>query len=327
MPRKPVEYQHLLTGPRARAWKPPVALLLALSAWAAGMVFTALSLVVYGLATGAPLSQQAAGDLDLADPFVFGVGNVVIAALIPTATLSIWAVHRVRPGYVSSVVGRLRWRWLLRCAALLVPIWVPYVLLSTWLGGGTLTLQPEPKWALLLPIVLLTTPLQSAGEEYLFRGWVMQNLGVWIRRPGAALVVSALVSAVLFALAHGSADPWILLDLCVFAAAAVLLTWRTGGLEAAVAMHAVNNVVGLLFTIGAGGFADAFITGTSSGSPWQVLQSAVVEGLAVVLLLSQARRRGIDRRYRPAADPLPPTDAALPAPGLPGMPGFSPRGT
>jgi len=40
--------------------------------------------------------------------------NLSLVVLIPTAGLSIWAVHRIRPRYLASVRGRIRWRWLLR---------------------------------------------------------------------------------------------------------------------------------------------------------------------------------------------------------------------
>ena len=42
--------------------------------------------------------------------------NLSLIVLIPAAMLSIWAVHRIRPRFLSSVAGGLRWRWLLRCA-------------------------------------------------------------------------------------------------------------------------------------------------------------------------------------------------------------------
>ena len=57
---------------------------------------------------------------------------------------------------------------------------------------------------------ILLTPLQSAGEEYLFRGWIMQNVGSYFARPLVGLVVSLTVSTALFAAAHLSPDPWVL---------------------------------------------------------------------------------------------------------------------
>ncbi len=318
LPTTPVPYHQVLTGPRARGWRPVVAFLLALVGWLVASVVTSVALILVKLATTGRMPEASAADLvDMSDPAVFAVGNLIIAAFIPTATMSIWAVHRVRPGFVSSVVGRLRWGWLGLCTAALVPLWLASIAVATLLSGEGFALRPEPRWPLLLIIVLLTTPLQSAGEEYLFRGWIMQNVGVWIRQPQIALGVSAVASAVLFALAHGSMDPWIVADLCIFATAAVVLTWRTGGLEAAIAMHAVNNVVGLVWVLGAGGFQDAFIGESTKGSPWQVLQSVVVQGIAVAILLGLAKRRGIARLTSPPSPPVEMPAWGAPGPGMP----------
>ena len=46
-----------------------------------------------------------------------------------------------------------------------------------------------------------------------------------------------LVSAVLFALAHGLGSAWGFADLVFFASVASWLSLRTGGLEAGIAMH------------------------------------------------------------------------------------------
>ena len=54
-------------------------------------------------------------------------------------------------------------------------------------------------------IVLLMTPLQAAGEEYFFRGWIMQNVGAWFARPMVGLVASLAVSAV--GILNGASQP------------------------------------------------------------------------------------------------------------------------
>ena len=54
----------------------------------------------------------------------------------------------------------------------------------------------------LVVVVLLTTPLQSAAEEYLFRGYLSQAIAGWVRTPRAGAISAALVTAALFSLAH-----------------------------------------------------------------------------------------------------------------------------
>ena len=116
-------------------------------------------------------------------------------------------------------------------------------------------------------MAVVLTPLQAAGEEFFFRGWILQNVGSWFPNRGAGLIAGTVVSVVAFSAAHGSPDPWVLASLAVFATTACLVTWRTGGLEAAIAIHAVNNVGVFGLVIMRGGWNEAFISGTSKGSP------------------------------------------------------------
>ena len=102
---------------------------------------------------------------------------------------------------------------------------------------------PVPSLGWLLVVVLLTTPLQSAAEEYVFRGYLSQAIAGWIRAPQAGAVVAAVLSALLFAAAHGPQDPLTFLDRFAFGLAASAVVWLTGGLEAAIVLHAVNNVL------------------------------------------------------------------------------------
>src|SRR5690606_14650175 len=117
-----------------------------------------------------------------------------------------------RPGLVTSVVGRVRWRLLLGglglSLVLLLPLTLAGSLLVSGLGLGSepaggddalWPLTPAASWLALAVVVLLTTPLQAAGEEYFFRGWATQWLGSLLRWRRAALVLPAVVTAVLFA--------------------------------------------------------------------------------------------------------------------------------
>ena len=61
-------------------------------------------------------------NLDNLGPAGFLYLNLALAALIPTAGLSIWIAHRIRPRYLSSVAGGLRWKWLLRCVLVTLPV-------------------------------------------------------------------------------------------------------------------------------------------------------------------------------------------------------------
>ena len=66
----------------------------------------------------------------------------------------------------------------------------------------------------------------------------MQALGSLVARPWFGVVVSAVV----FALLHGLQNPPLFVDRLAFGLLAGWLVWRTGGLEAGIAAHVVNNV-------------------------------------------------------------------------------------
>ena len=290
LPERPVPYHQLLRGPRWRWWRPLVSLLLVV-----GLLVVALVVVFGGSDLLDPvLPDRWVGTLDDEWSPISNVGlDLGLAALIPVSGLAVAIAHHARPRWVSSVVGGIRWSWLGRCLLACLPVWVLY------LGLGFLLDPVEPgrpdHWVLLLVMAVVLTPFQAAGEEYLFRGWLVQNVGGYFARPLAGLVVSTVASAALFAAAHGSADPWILLSIATLAVAACLANWRTGGLEAGIAMHVVNNVGVGVVTITYGGYTDSFIDGSTAGSPADFLPGVVVHALAVALILWQGRRSGVRR--------------------------------
>ena len=85
---------------------------------------------------------------------------------------------------------------------------------------------------------MLTSPIQAVAEEIFFRGYLLQALGSLVPRPWFGVVVSSVV----FALLHGTQNLPLFVDRLAFALLAGLLLWRTGGLEAGIAAHVINNV-------------------------------------------------------------------------------------
>ena len=299
LPTEPRPYHQMLRGPRFRWWKPVLTLLLAVALGIPLILLSFVPLVLVGLASGAPDLGLLSFDVNNLSPTAFVVVNLSLIVLIPVSGLSIWIVHQIRPRYLSSVAGGIRWRWLARCALIVLPLWLIYLAL------GLLVVPPESsrpaQWLPLLIIVLTMTPFQAAGEEYLFRGWLMQNIGAYFARPIIGLVVSVTVSTVAFAAAHGSPDPWILGSIGCLAVAAGVAAYRTGGLEAAIAMHAVNNVLAFGVVLMFGGWEEAFVGADTQGAPAVLLLAMLVHGGALALILWQAKRHGIQSRYQPRA--------------------------
>lgn len=305
--RPSAEYQELTRGPRWAWWRP-------LASFGLLLPTLLMAFVVMGIATFVPLAMYpdqmeifdpagGGGEIPVMRPETFLGMNIGLAVLIPVAVCCIALAFWLRPGYVHSVAGRFRWGWTLRCLAVLTPWWLAFLVGANLLSGEGFALDLHPHVWWMLAIVLLTTPLQAAGEEYLFRAFVLQWWGSWIPWRWLALALATLTSTALFALAHGSMDVWVLADLGLFAAVAVFLTVRTGGLEAAVAMHTVNNVVLMVMALVFGGFEDSFVSTDTTSTPWALLVTVLLQGVGLLLVEWQWRRAGHARRTAPADVP------------------------
>lgn len=110
--------------------------------------------------------------------------------------------------------------------------------------------------------------------------------------------------AVLFGAAHGWGTPWGFADLVVFAMVAGWLTVRTGGLEAAIGLHAVSNL--LAFGVSAAVVDGLKTDDTAADAPWQVV-AVDLTGIALytAAVLWLAHRRTPTRTV-PAPAPVPP---------------------
>ncbi|TQN41797.1 hypothetical protein FHU33_1178 [Blastococcus colisei] len=296
-------------------WRPLLGLLLLVVVYAALAVVTAVAGVLGLVASGVDPGTLPDLALDeFTDPWVLLFLNASLIVAIPSVWM-VWAVvHGMPRGWSSSVLARLRLRLLLPYTLLaLVTLGVGIgvsVLLGFTAGGEEVT-GPVPSFGWLLVVVLLTTPLQSAAEEYVFRGYLSQAVAGWIRAPQVGAVVAALLTAALFAAAHGPQDLLTFLDRFAFGLAASAVVWLTGGLEAAIVLHAVNNV--LVFVL-AGALGEGVATTevpAGIGLGFAVLSLATMA--AYVVLVARSRRRLLPEIWTAAVDLRVPAAALVPA--------------
>lgn len=315
-PTAPRPYTQVLRGVRHRWWRPLLSLAVVVAGVVLGLlatlVVTVVGIVADPAVSAADLAAPGGTDLLLTTWWLFLVNNLLLAWLVPVAVLAVWAGHAWRPRWVVSVVGRVRWAWLGQ-ASLVSLVLIGATTGASFLLDGSTTWDPEPQAALILAAVLLTTPLQAAGEEFLFRGWLSQAVGSWFARPLAGALVAGAVSASAFALAHGSQGPFLFADRFAFGVVASVLVWRTGGLEAGIAAHALNNMVIFVPVVLTGQLASALDPGDATAL--QLGVDLVVLSLLVVVLDRMAGRRGL---VRTTALPLPPGQRPPlpPAPGI-----------
>lgn len=306
LPVEAREYHHFWRTPLWSWWRPVVAVLVGL------LVFLVVSTIAGALAIGidvatgrtsqSELEKMGSGQVN-ATPSLFLSNNLALALLIPLALLISKGLFRQGPGWLASVTGRMRWGWMGRCFAVLLPLWLLYTGLDLWTRSQTpegLGLHVNGDTGLLLAGILLTTPFQAAGEEYGFRGVLNRSAAGFFRHRGVALVVGALFSSALFMLAHGAGDLWLNIFYFCFGLVACGMTWRTGGIEAAIAMHVVNNLLGevlMPFTDISGIFDRQ--AGTADAS---VLIGVAVTLVGWALVEWQARRAQVVRSSAPSRE-------------------------
>lgn len=314
-----------LADPKHTWWKPLVEGLL-------GVVIYLVLFVV--LAVGFYIALAAGIDPTMG-PELFLLGNVdtfttlamespaVFAFLFGSVALmfpALWCARLImgpRPwGLIHSVAGRMRWLWLLTCTGVAALIFVGVPTLLELAVGSTFEVNPTAQGGALTALLvlgLIIVPIQAYAEELVFRGYLLQTLGRWLKHPAWAI----FLPAPLFMIAHGY-DLWGQLSVLVMAVAAGYITWRTGGLEAAIALHIINNLVAMGF--GIFGLADPFLE--EGSSPLGLLSSAVTQGIFVALVLWLAHKQGIQRTRHAltwAKTPSPgtpaPVDTPAPSPG------------
>ena len=279
--------------PKYRWWKPLVTGLIAFGFYIVLSVIVIVPLVVLTLVDpnglGADFEQLITeGVIDSTIPSVLAFSLVTIALMLPALWLATLIMGPRPVGLLSSVAGRLRWRWMLR---LVVPALVAFgasfvlylLVLPPLLGEPILAPSVDSDIWLMLAIIVLLVPLQATAEEYVFRGYLMQTIGGWLKHPAFAI----LLPVPLFMLGH-LYDVWGLLDVGVFAVFAAWLTWRTGGLEAAIVAHIVNNAA--IFALGEFGLVD---TNTTEGSLIGVAVTAATLAIYSWFVVRLLRRSGI----------------------------------
>ena len=204
--------------------------------------------------------------------------HFAIALLIVVALLGTRFINSRDPKWLVSVQPGMRWRFLFLSLAASLVILAVFFFISN--GFTFPEWNPEPNFAVWMILILLTTPLQAAGEEFLFRGYLMTNIGSFLPNKWATVAVGALV----FTLLHGiEQSPSLLINRFGFGLIAGALVVLTGGLESAMAAHVANNVLAFSFAASSGTLVSArTMTDVSWATTGWNLLSYAVTGLVII---------------------------------------------
>ena len=234
-------YPQILRGTSYLWWRSLLGVIFGLSLYL--LLTSLITQVVLGISWGMVGAGDAYADwarraLAFEVPAGMIAANLGIATLIPICWVLMAIVHQVRPRWLSSVQPRLRWSYLLISAGVALLVLNGVTLIPMALGSAPVTVAAQPGFWGFLVVLILTSPLQAAAEEYFFRGYLMQALGSLVAHPAFGVVVSAL----LFALMHGVQNPALFVNRLGFGLLAGILVRRNGGLEAGIGAHVINNI-------------------------------------------------------------------------------------
>jgi uncharacterized protein len=288
-------YHRIQEAGRPGVWRPLVGVLLMFLGFALfGALVASIVFEIAYLATGHGNADIAAlADLEHPTPEGLAFLNVALATFIPLAMLGERLLHGLRPGWLASVRPRIRWRFLLACLGISVVALIATVVVGSVLPGQDSNVNQHANafttttFHYLLVIVLLT-PFQAAGEEYLFRGYLTQAFGGMFRSAWVAV----LLPAFLFGLAHGLGQSIpVFFDRFAFGVVAGVLVIRTGGLEAGIAMHVLNNFLAYGLALA---YSDMASTLNPTGGSWWSIPVTLTQSLVyLALAVAVCRRMGL----------------------------------
>ncbi|WP_304455603.1 type II CAAX prenyl endopeptidase Rce1 family protein [Nocardiopsis sp. YSL2] len=314
-------YHRLGRNSRFRWWTPLLTLLvfgiLLVFLWI-GIV---LAITIVAVIGGSGLAPDAMSVGEVAG-LAFGLAPT--ALLIPIVLFVVRVVQWRRVGTLMSVEGRLRWSWLLRCtAAAVVPVGVcliAFLFLVDRLAPGSGPVGETggaEVFAAAVVVIVLLVPFQAAAEELTARGLMMQLVGSLgarpgeprgggaasrvLRSPGTAVLAGGTLVPVLYAATHPD-DLWVTSSLTVMGLGMAWLTWRTGGVEAAIGLHVVSSLVQFLLTayegrlseVGTGAVLGAGLP-SGGGTPLGLALTVAQVGAYVLGVTWLAGRGGVRR--------------------------------
>lgn len=272
-----VEYHRVLAGDERRIGRGVLAIILLL----AGLVIfpTAIGRAVALIDVRMGNTPPILGGTDYT-PLHHAGTMLSLGLLIPWSMLIQRWLYGVPGVSLHSVTSRFRFDLLGKSLLIYGPAWLVVNAL------GALTPVEESPWsqtdlvAIFIATILLT-PLQSAGEEYGVRGLIFRVIGSWTRSPRAGLITAVLLSSALFTAVHGATDPYIIVWYFVLWTGLAIITWRTGGLEIPVMLHAVLNTFSIILAVALRVDLGSALADRSAGvgTPYQL-----VPALAVVVI-------------------------------------------
>ena len=287
-------------NPRARWFTPVLEGLLIASIYFVLLLIVSFALLAFAVMLRVPYDHLT--DLQrvyanvFKTPLVFITFFISIIPVIPAIFIARLITNFKPLGLIHSIAGRMRWSYLGVFLGFGFLIFGLYNVGNLVLAGSLTTqnsvhpLNSGMFW-LYIVLILLIVPFQCYAEELLFRGYLMQTVGRWLKNPVWAIIIPAPIFMVL----HGY-GLWGLLSVLTMALIAGFLCWYTGGLEAGIGLHIANNISGII--LGLLGLADPF-DANHEAQPLDFVQALILQlafaGLVYMYTYRQKRKAALNQ--------------------------------
>ena len=226
-------------------------------------------------ASGVLLSGYENMDVSSVTGVMVNLGGV--ALLIP----ALWIAGRIvkdRPfSSYSSSRGGWNWKLFFKCFLIaIVIVGIPALITNFVEGGGDgINRFTIASFAALT----IMGPLQCIAEEYIFRAYLLQTIGGWVKIPIVAIIIAALV----FTAGH----PYKLAGVISVLVSGLIwgfMAKTTRGLEASSAAHIANNMA-VFYTMGFG-----IVNLTAEVPVADMVVSVIKDAVYLIVIVMIARR-------------------------------------
>src|SRR5688500_4244566 len=178
---------------------------------------------------------------------------ITMSSFIPLLVATLLAVRFIHERPLRTLVtgeAHIRWNRIFMGAGVWLLIAALLSVIESFLYPGRYVLTFQPATLLIFAVfALILIPMQTAAEEFFFRGYLLQWMGLRLKNRWFL----SLLNGALFFLPHAAnpemATSSILIGLGYFVIGFffTLITLQDNGLELALGMHAANNLFAGLF--------------------------------------------------------------------------------
>lgn len=215
-------------------------------------------LISIAVSNGIPMSEIMQNPNIVFNPEKMGINKSLLLALMMGmfvfTLLFLWiSVKFIQQKTLTSLITgfeKIRWNRYFFAFAVWSILLLAFTLVSYLISPNDLEIRFNPKAFVILAVVaILLIPIQTATEEILFRGYLMQGISLWTKNA----IIPLIVTSIFFGLMHASNPEaqahgiLIMMPYYIFFGAFLgILTLLDEGAELALGIHCANNLLSSL---------------------------------------------------------------------------------